>query len=173
MIIAPEKFRDEELFVPKVYFEKLGWKIDVASTKKGICTGVLGGTVESTQKLDEVGIDNYDAIIYVGGPGTPIIRREETALKIAREANSQGKLVCAICWAPTTLAKAGILKGKRSAVWVGNDSEYGKTTDEVMKSFGAIVVKEQVVEDGNIITADGPKSALEFAKLIEKKLVNK
>ena len=40
MIVAPEKYRDEELEVPKAHFEDKGIEVAVASTKKGTCHGV-------------------------------------------------------------------------------------------------------------------------------------
>lgn len=170
MIVAPEGYRDEELDVPKKHFEGNGHDVKVASTKRGTCTGAKGGTVEATLTLDEVKVDDYDAVIFVGGPGTPIIRKEAKAIDIARQAAEKGKVVAAICWACTTLAKAGVLEGKKATVWVGNDSEYGMTTDKVMEKFGADFERKGVVVEGKFVTADGPAHAKQFAEEIEKML---
>ena len=113
MIIAPERFRDEELFVPKKYLEENNVQVDVASTIKGTCKGMLGGTAESQKTLGEINVDDYDAIMLVGGAGTPIIRKEDRVLEILNEAYAKQKVIGAICWSPTTLAKAGLLKGKK------------------------------------------------------------
>ncbi len=173
MIIAPENFRDEELFVPKKILEENGIEVVVASTKKGTCKGMLGGTVIAQATLDEIDVDNFDAVMFVGGSGTPIIRKEERALEIAKNAASKGKIVGAICWAPTTLAKAGILRGKKATVWVGPDLEYGKSTDKVLEEYGAEYVNQGVVEDGSIITADGPNSADLYARKVLEKIMVK
>ncbi len=170
MIIAPDNFRDEELFVPKEYLEGKGAEVTVASTKKGTCTGALGGTVEAEKTLGEVNIGEYDAVMFIGGGGTPIIRAEERALEIAMGTAKNGKVIAAICWAPTTLAKAGVLEGKNATVWVGNDTEYGIGTDKVLEKYGATYVDKPVVVDGKIVTAVGPSAAKEFAKEIEKLL---
>lgn len=170
MIIAPENFRDEELFVPKQALEEKGVEVIVASTKKGLCKGMLGGEIVSQMILDDINVDDFDVVMFVGGSGTPLIRKEERAIEIARQAFEKGKIVGAICWAPTTLAKAGILKGKKATVWKGSDLEYGKSTDKVLEQFGAQYENKGVVEDGNIITADGPNSAKEYANTILKKL---
>lgn len=170
MIVAPENYRDEELEVPKAHFEGKGHDVTVASTKKGTCRGVKGGTVEATLTLGDVDTGDYDAVIFVGGPGTPVIRKEAKAVDIAKSAASDGKVVAAICWACTTLAKSGVLKGRKATVWVGNDSEYGMTTDKVMEKFGAAFEKKGVVVDGKFITADGPAHAKQFAEEIEKLL---
>ena len=168
MIVAPEKYRDEELEVPKAHFEDKGIEVVVASTKKGTCHGVMGRSVEATLSLDEVNADDYDAVVFVGGGGTPVIRKEAKALEITKDAASKGKVVAAICWACTTLAKAGVLDGKKATVWVGNDAEYGMSTDKVMEKFGAVYEEKGVVTDGKFVTADGPAHAKQFAEAIEK-----
>ena len=120
--------------------------------------------------VDSSAIINYDAVVFVGGGGTPIIRKEVAALKIARETLVAGKVLAAICWAPTILAKAGVLRGKRATVWEGPDAEYGKNTSEVLVDFGAQYVPEGCVVDGRIVTADGPATAEEMAAEIAKLL---
>jgi protease I len=168
MIVAPENYRDEELDIPKKHLESKGMEVTVASTKKGPCKGMMGGSVEATLSLADVNVSDYDAVIFVGGSGTPIIRKEARAIEIAKEAASKGKVIGAICWACTTVAKAGILEGKKATVWVGDDAEYGMSTDKVMEKFGATYEKSGVVVDGNFVTADGPAHARQFAEAIEK-----
>jgi len=170
MIVAPVNYRDEELEIPKAHFEKSNFNVIIASTKKGTCKGMLGGNAEATVSLNEIRVDDYDGIIFVGGSGTPLVRKEEKALEIAREGVAKGKLVGAICWAPTILAKAGVLKGKKATVWLGSDNEFGIVTDKVIEKFGGVYVDQPVVVDEKIVTADGPRSAKKFAEEIEKLL---
>ncbi|MEM4359065.1 MAG: DJ-1/PfpI family protein [Candidatus Bilamarchaeaceae archaeon] len=170
MIVAPEKYRDEELEIPKKYLEDKGHKIEIASTRKGRCNGMLGGSAEASLSLSDVAVEEYDAIIFVGGAGTPIVRKEPRALEIARESAVKGKIVAAICWAPTILAKAGVLKNKNATVWLGNDPEYGMETNKVIEKFGGKYISEGVVVDGKIVTADGPSNAKQFAEAIAKLL---
>lgn len=170
MIIAPENFRDEELLIPKRVFEEAGAEVEIASTKKGVAKGMLGARIEVKKDIHEINVDDYDAVVFVGGSGTPLVRQEERALEIAREAAEKGKVLAAICWAPTILAKAGVLKGKHATVWRGPDPEYEKSTDVVLEDHGAIYTGEGVSRDGNIITANGPANAEAFAKEILKVL---
>jgi protease I len=79
-------------------------------------------------------------------------------------------VLAAICWAPTILAKAGLLKGKKATVWVGPDAEYAKDTSEVLGDFGAEYVGKGCVVDGKVVTADGPATAKEMAQEIVKLL---
>ncbi len=169
-IISPQYFRDEELFQTKDSLEKNGIKTKIASLKKEECTGSRGGKIISEYILEEINANDFDGIVFVGGGGTPIIRKNKRALELAKEFNAKNKLVCAICWASTILAKAGILNGKKATVWLGEDPEYNMTTDKVLEKFGAIYSPELIVEDKNIITAQGPNQAKEFGEKISKKL---
>ena len=46
--VAPEKFRDEELAGPVAALQKTGIAIDIASTLRGACTGMLGARTTAT-----------------------------------------------------------------------------------------------------------------------------
>lgn len=169
-IIAPEGFRDEELTIPLEILKKEGIEIDIASTIQGECTGANGTVVKSNKTLGEINVANYDGIVFIGGPGTILIRKEAFALSIAREANEQKKVLGAICWATTILAKSHTMKGRKATVWKGMDHEYGRSTQQVLEMFEVIFVDEPVVIDYNIITADGTKSAEKFGKGLVKLL---
>ncbi len=166
MIIPAENYRDEELEIPKKHFEGRGLGITVASTRAGECSGMMGGTATAEKSLEEVDVSEYDAVAFIGGSGTPSLRSNERALEIAREAKGQGKVLGALCWAPTTLAKAGVLEGKKATVWHGDDPEYGMKTDKVLEKYGATYTGDGYTVDGNIITADGPNNAENFAREI-------
>jgi protease I len=161
MIIAPDNFRDEELLHTKEELERAGVKTTIASSKTGEARGKLGARVNVDLKLDQVKVDDYDAVVFVGGPGSAIYFNDRHALSIAGEALKKGKKVCAICIAPVILANAGVLKGKRATVW---DGEY----IEKIESKGATYTGKPVEVDGNVITANGPAAAREFGRTIAK-----
>lgn len=154
LIIAPENFRDEELFETKEILETAGIKTEVASAKKGVIKGMLGGTQEVRKTLFEVDVSDYQAIIFVGGSGAKVYFDDALALAIAEEAIRQNKVVAAICLAPSILANAGVLKGKRATA-------YPSEKENLIKK-GAEFTGEPVTVDGQIVTASGPKSARDF-----------
>jgi protease I len=166
MVIAFKDFQDTEFEVPYKFFRDMGAHVDVYSTKKGKAKGKLGMEFKVEHTMKDFDPRNYDAIAYVGGPGTPTVRKDESAVNAARVMYREGKIVAAICWSPTILAKAGVLEGKKATVWYGADDEYNVTTDKVIERFGARYTKEPVVRDGRIITAEGPTHAGEFAEKI-------
>lgn len=169
MIVAPDKFRDEEFAVPHAHFTGLGAQVTVASTKKGTATGMFGAKAEATVTVAEVKAADYDAVVFVGGAGVPAVRADVRAVALAKESKDR-PVLAAICWAPTILAKAGVLVGKKATVWKGDDAEYGSTTDTMLQKHGAFFTGEAVTVDGNIITGNGPAAAQKFAEAIEKKL---
>jgi protease I len=158
MIIAQNGFRDEELFVPKEIFKANGIKVTVVSSSLKTCRGMLGAKVEPDRTLKDIIVDEYDAIIFVGGRGATQYWNDPLAHKIAKQAYSKGKIVGAICLAPVTLANAGILKDKKATVW---RSARGKLIEK-----GAVYTGSGVERDENIITADGPGSAEGFGMQI-------
>lgn len=162
MIIASQNFRDEELKVPKDFFERKGAKVVVASSSLKEAKGMLGMKVKPDVTLKEVSVKDFDAIVFVGGTGAAEYWESEIAHKISREAYKQGKVVAAICIAPVTLAKAGLLKGRKATVF---PTEASKIEKEGAKYTGS-----GVEVDGKIVTASAPKHAGKFAEEIWKLL---
>ena len=158
MVIAHENFRDEELLTPKAAFVGQGVKVTVASSSTDEAKGMLGAVVKPDMLVTDVKPANYDAVIFVGGTGAAGYFNDATAKKIAQDAAAQGKLVCAICYGPSILANAGVLKGKRATCY-DNQAEN-------LKDNGADYTAAAVERDGKIITASGPKAAKKFAKAI-------
>lgn len=162
MIIAKNNFRDEELLEPKAILEKNGAAVTIASSSLKESKGMLGAKVSPDILFTDIAVGDYDAVIFVGGTGSSEYWDNPTAHTIAKEANKANKIVGAICIAPVTLAKAGLLKGKKATT-------YSSTVNDI-KSEGANYTGEGVEKDGNIITADGPVSAKKFGEAIVKAL---
>lgn len=162
MIIAEKDFRDEELLQPKEILEKNGIEVKVASTTLKEAKGVLGAKVKPDILVSDIKINDFDAVIFVGGAGSSQYWDDPVAHKLAQGAVNKDKIIAAICIAPVTLAKAGLLKGKRATVW---SSESGQ-----LESAGADYTGEPVEKDGKIITAAGPFAGREFAEEIVEAL---
>jgi protease I len=164
MIIAPQNFRDEELIHTREELEGAGGNVTVASSTTGTITGMFGATATPDITLDQVNVDDYDAVIFVGGSGSEVYFNNSTAINIAQNAYSKNKLLTAICIAPSILANAGLLQGKRATVWAGDKYI------NILKSKGANYTGEDVTQDGRIITANGPEAARQFGKTIVNNL---
>lgn len=163
MIIAFKDFKDEEYFIPQEIFDNAGARVKVASNELGVAQGAEGGEVNVDINSSDLNVSEFDAIVFIGGPGTPKNLDNQDSYRIAKDAIAQNKLLCAICIAPAILAKASVLKNKKATVWT---SALNKDAQKVLEGNGAIYQKDSIVQDGKIITADGPSVAKEFAEKI-------
>ena len=117
-------------------------------------TGSHGITFQTDRKLGETDVSVYDGIILPGGmPGTNHLKEDDRVIGAVRSFYKEGKLVSAICAAPTVLGAAGILEGKKATCYPG--LEDGLT--------GASPQSDEVVVDKNIITSRGVGCAIPFA----------
>lgn len=165
MVVAQERFRDEELFETRAVLERAGHACEVASRSAGDCSGVRGGHVDATLALGAVDASRYDAVVFVGGPGAQGLFDDADAQRVAREAAEAGEVVAAICVAPVILANAGLLRGRRATAF---HSELG-----ALSARGAALQGEGVVVDGRIVTASGPAEARAFGRAISTALAGR
>jgi protease I len=156
LIIAQNGFRDEELLEPKKILENAGIETKIASSALKEAKGVMGALVMPDMLVKDINVKDFSAIIFIGGGGASQYWDDPIAQKIAQEAVSANRIVGAICIAPVTLARAGILKGRRATVFSSEASQ--------LKAYGADYTGRPVEKDGNIITAAGPFAASEFGE---------
>ncbi|MEK7774336.1 MAG: DJ-1 family glyoxalase III [Candidatus Zixiibacteriota bacterium] len=160
LICLAEGFEDIEAVAPIDVLTRCGFEVTVASLAPGPVRAAYGLTLVPTTTIDNAhGL--YDAIVFPGGrKNAQALAGDERVVRLAREHYRAGKLVAAICAAPSHVLgeAAGILKGKRSS----GDPSF----DDKLAESGAIVTGENVTMDGNIITAMGPGAAMPFALAI-------
>ncbi len=173
-VIAPQKFRDEELFVPKKYWERRGAIVDVASLglKPGqYAHGMLGGrarvTLSFVKAMNKLRKGYYDVFYLVGGTGSVIYAdtsREGVVLmkKVLNHVIKFGKIkvLAAICLGPSVLARLGLIKGCVVAGWKGSA--------KIINRNGATWVPKPVFVCGalgkvKLVTGAGPFAAKTLA----------
>ncbi len=162
MVIAPQDFRDEEYQEPRDIFEDNDYQVEVASIQTGTAVGVNGAEVEINTTTDQASPDDYEAVVFVGGPGMAQITKDETLSLLAQNFYQKEKLTTAICVAPAILARAGILDNKKATSFPNAKKD--------LESGGAEFTGDKVTVDGRIITANGPEAAAEFAQTIISRL---
>jgi len=165
MIIAKANFRDEELFEPKAVLENAGVKVLIASSIVSPSKGKLGGTANPTLLVRDLKAEDYDAIVFVGGPGSQEYFNSPDAHRVVKEAVALQKILAAICIAPVTLANAGALEAKKATVYPSEEAS--------LKAKGAVYTGADVQVDGNIVTGNGPQAATKFGEAILKLLKDK
>ena len=158
MVIAPAVFRDEEYAHPKEVLEGRGASVTTASTRVGTCQGKLGMTAEATLAVADANAADYDAVVFIGGGGAAVFFDDPLAHTLARSALESGKVLAAICIAPSILARAGLLDGVRATAFASQHDD--------LVAHGALWTGAPVEVDGRIITANGPAAARDFGSAI-------
>lgn len=114
--------------------------------------------------LDAALEHSYDMLVLPGGqPGTSNLTADARILALVSNMARQHKYVAAICAAPSVLANAGVLDGKRATSFPGALDAFPK----VLQQAAA------VVEDGKFITSRGPGTAMDFALTLVERLAGK
>lgn len=158
-IIANAGFQDEEFWIPYTVLSEQGHHCEIASWKGGKCRGAFWTTIKKSLTFEEVQASKYAMLIFVGWGGAyEEYFQNEQYLNLAREA----KAIAAICIAPSLLSDSGLLKGKQATGW--DDGFW--TQIKYLEQNGAIFKDEEVVQDWNLITANGPAAATKFARTI-------
>lgn len=133
--------------------------IEIKSVGVGdkIITGSHGIPVVCDITDNEISFDSVDGVILPGGmPGTNNLFNSEIIHKAVDYCDANGKLICAICAAPLILGRKGLLVGKEAVCFPGFEDELK----------GASISSKYVCVDGNIITAKGMGSAVNFGLAI-------
>lgn len=122
--------------------------------------GAHGITVTADEIFEDSDNTGADMLVLPGGmPGTRHLAEHSGLKKIIMSFVEKNKPIGAICAAPSILGKMGLLDKKRAVCYPG--------FEETLK--GAVIVKDIVSQDGNIITSKGPGTAVYFAlKLVEQ-----
>lgn len=159
IVIANHGFQDLEFWNPFYCFQKAGFEVEIFSGKGWDCIGAFGKEVKNTKNLKELHGADFDGVVFVGwGWAYEQYTGNEEYFRCAREA----KMIGAICIAPSLIAESGLFRGKKIT---GRDDGQGTEIDIIQRN-GAIFIDEEVVKDGNVITANGPQVSLLFGEKI-------
>ncbi len=139
-----------------------GITVTVASLgpERRVC-GRCNITLETDTDLTGALEWDYDALVLPGGPGVKHLRATPLVIELVERQAASGRLVAAICAAPTVLKDAGVLLGRKHT---GHSSVEPELPD-MLKS-------KAVVHDGNVITSRGAGTAIPFALEIIRTLLS-
>lgn len=167
-IIASDGFQPTEYGVPKKILEEQGIQVITASNKPGGAVASDKSTIPVDITLDNINPTDYDGIFFIGGPGAMEHLDNPTSYHIACMARKHKIPFGAICISPRILAKAYALEGKKATGW-----DEDNALETILVGHGAIYDKKDIVTDGLVVTATGPKTAELFADGIIRVLTKK
>ena len=166
IIIASKDFRDEEYFITKEILESKEIIVKTFSDKKE-AIGKFGGEAKVDNLIENLKVNDFDAIVFVGGSGAIELLDNDVSYNICKSSIEEGKILAAICISPVILAKSGVLKNKKATVWSSN---LDKSAIKILKENGALYEKGHVIIDQNIITGENAESVEEFSNALIKSL---
>ncbi|RRI01129.1 DJ-1/PfpI family protein [Mesorhizobium tamadayense] len=104
-----------------------------------------------------------DVLCVPGGGGVNALLEDQEVLDFVRQRAAQARYVTSVCSGALVLGAAGLLKGKRATThWYAHD---------FLVEFGAVPVDARIVEDGNLITAGGVTSGIDFGLALVARLL--
>ena len=126
-----------------------------------VVTGANGIGVQADTSLKNIISDDFDMMVLPGGWGGTYALAENTRIIELVQEFKSNKIVGAMCAAPFVLKKAGVLGN--------NYTCYPGAKDEINHVGYRDDVK--VVTDGNVMTSQGPGTAVCFGLAIVERLV--
>ncbi len=130
-----------------------GANIHVVSVDGGPIKTDCGFSILPTSAVDAC--PQADLICVPGGPGVATALGNVALIDFVREQAQSAVWITSVCTGAFILGAAGLLKGKRAA------THWGYT--HLLGEYGAIHEDSRVVRDGNLITAGGVTSGIDFA----------
>lgn len=136
-----------------------------------VAAGLHSGEIVSTRKikitpdttLDTVKSADFDMLFLPGGqPGTNNLKADARVIALLKEFHAAGKYIGAICAAPSVLAVAGLLAGKRVTSFPDTREQLGDVDYS----------EEPVVIDGKILTSRGAGTAADAGFAIVSLLID-
>lgn len=153
-------FEEIEALAPVDLLRRSGKDVKLVGVGGNVITGSHGIAVQTDMTASEIVLGGeLEMIVLPGGmPGTLNLEKSEivqTAIDFCAE---RGIYIAAICAAPSILGHKGLLNGKTAIAYPGFETQLE----------GASISTSSVVQDGNIITAQGAGAAISFGlKLVE------
>lgn len=160
-------FEEMEAIAPIDLLRRAQVEVTVASlTKELLVKGRNGMSLLADTDLDSaLATSPFDAVIVPGGapavPANGLLQSDARVLQLLTSQMESGRLVTAICAAPSVLAAAGVLKGKKHTA---HFSVAAQVPD--LDKTSAVVV------DGNLITSQGAGTSTQFGLALVANLVS-
>jgi len=118
-----------------------------------------GYGAESDLTFDDVRVDDYEAVLVLGGRAPEYLRHDPRVIEIVRAFDRAGKWLFAICHGVQVLAAAGLVRSRRVTA-------YENCRWEIEAAGATYVATDQAVRDDRIVTGQTWQSHPEFYRLV-------
>jgi protein deglycase len=163
LLFLPQGF---EAYEASVFTDVMGWSREVGAAPVNVVTTALRPEITCTWNLivrpeahfGAIESRHFDALAIPGGfesAGFYEDAYDGRFLDLIREFDRDGKPIASVCVGALPIGKSGVLKNRKATTY---DLPDGSRRRE-LAAFGAIVLDERLVVDGNIVTSTGPATA--------------
>ena len=167
-----------EILEASAFIDVMGWNLEEGdkSTVLYSC-GLRKELISSFRQhfivdctVKEVDIGSFDTLVIPGGFknfGYYQDAYNEEFLNLIRGFKSQNKIIASVCVGSLPLAKSGILQNKNGTTY--NNVEYRNE----LKNYGVNLLDIPIVIDDQLITSNGPSTAVEVSFILLEKLTSR
>lgn len=161
LIPLVEGFEDIEAVTIVDILRRGGVEVVTASLSEELAVRSAHGVVMTADAEFEVAAkEDFDAVVLPGGPGTDRLKVAPVIERLKRQ-KEEGKLIAAICAAPTVLVEAEVLE----------PGQHVTCYPSCVMDLDRQCAHAPVVEDGFVITGQAPGAAMLFALVVLKALM--
>ena len=161
-VLLAEGFEEVEALTPVDLLRRAGVETRLVGVTGATVCGARGINVVTDLPMDEVDLATADMLILPGGmPGTTNLGSHAGVTGQIRKFYEEGKMIAAICAAPTVFGQMGLLEGREATCYPGLEE----------KLTGAKVVYTEVAVSDNVTTGRGPGKSIPFALSLVSQLL--
>lgn len=159
-IFLADGFEDMEAVIPFDIFKRAEMSVVTVGVGKTTVKSAHGLSVNAEISEDKVDLKNAEAFVFPGGwPGAKNLKNSKIVNDAITFALYNDIVIAAICASPGyVLSGTGALTNKKYTCFPGFEVSEGEYTAKKLET------------DGNLITANGPGAAKDFALAVVSKL---
>jgi protease I len=163
-IVLEDMFEDAEFRVPYDRLRRAGHEVVVVGleAQKDLEGEHHKERITTGPSIREVAPRDFDALVIPGGYSPDRLRLDPLMVELTRQMFVDGKPVAAICHAGSLLVEADIAVGRTLTSWPSIRTD--------LLNAGARWIDQDIVEDGNLITARMPEDLGVFGDAILRQL---
>jgi protease I len=162
--VIGEDFEDSEFRKPCAALRSAGHEVEVIGIEAGKhIKGKKGETEVTIEKaVADAKASDYDALVIPGGYSPDHLRTDDKMVAFVAKMAETGKIIAAICHAPSLLIEARVVKGKLLTSWPSIRTD--------LINAGAKWIDGDAIIDGQLITSRNPHDIPAFVRAIEHAL---
>jgi protease I len=157
VILVADMSHDDEIQDPRKALEQEGANVVLAGMQKEMVSS-KGEVLVADLTTDRLRAEDFDAVVVPGGFGAA----DRAGLRFLKEMDRQKKLIAAICHGARALGYADVVRGKKVTCIRGLEGDPA----EHLEKAGGIFIREPLVCDQNLITAQRPEEMPGFISAV-------